>query len=69
MAKYSTLSQIQTDIRNGQTSILQVAEYYLRQIEDTQRLNAYIEVFTDEVVERAIELDKKFRHHPERMGR
>lgn len=69
MAKYSTLSQIQTDIRNGQTSILQMAEYYLRQIEDTQRLNAYIEVFTDEVVERAIELDKKFRHHPERMGR
>jgi aspartyl-tRNA(Asn)/glutamyl-tRNA(Gln) amidotransferase subunit A len=69
MAKYSTLSEIQSDIRNEKTSVLQVVEYYLGRIESTQHLNAYIEVFTEESVKRAIELDKKYRHHPKSVGR
>ena len=69
MAKYSTLSEIQSDIRNEKTSVLQVVEYYLGRIESTQHLNAYIEVFTEEAVKRAIELDKKHRHHPQSVGR
>lgn len=69
MPKYTHLKQIQEDIIKGETSILQVVEYYLRRIEETQQLNAYIEVYADEAVEKAIELDKKFRHHPDKMGR
>lgn len=69
MPKYSNLAHIQADIKSGQTSILQVVEHYLYRIEETQNLNAYVEVYADEAVERAIELDKKMRHHPEKMGR
>jgi aspartyl-tRNA(Asn)/glutamyl-tRNA(Gln) amidotransferase subunit A len=69
MAKYSTLSDIQSDIRHEKTSVLQVVEYYLGRIETTHHLNAYIEVFTEEAVKRAIELDKKYRHHPHSVGR
>ena len=69
MPKYFTLSEIQADLKSGTTSILQVVEYYLSRIEATQHLNAYIEVFTEEAVERAIELDKKYRHYPESAGR
>jgi aspartyl-tRNA(Asn)/glutamyl-tRNA(Gln) amidotransferase subunit A len=69
MAKYSTLSEIQSEIRAEKTSVLQVVEYYLGRIESTQHLNAYIEVFTEEAVKRAIDLDKKYRHHPQSVGR
>ena len=69
MAKYSTLSEIQSEICAEKTSVLQVVEYYLGRIESTQHLNAYIEVFTEEAVKRAIELDKKYRHHPQSVGR
>ena len=69
MPKYTNLAQVQADIKSGKTSILQVVEHYLYRIEETQHLNAYIEVYADEAVEKAIELDKKMRHHPDRMGR
>lgn len=69
MSKYSNLAQVQADIKSGKTSILQVVEHYLCRIEETQHLNAYVEVFGDEAIERAIDLDKKMMHHPERMGR
>ena len=64
MPKYSNLSDIQSAIKNGKTSILQVVEYYLSRIEATQHLNAYVEVFAEEAVKKAIELDKKYRHPP-----
>jgi aspartyl-tRNA(Asn)/glutamyl-tRNA(Gln) amidotransferase subunit A len=69
MPKYSTLSAIQSDIKNGKTSVLQVVEHYLGRIEATQELNAYVEVYAEEAVEKAIELDKKYRHHPDQMGK
>ncbi len=69
MPKYSTLSSVQSDVRSGKTSILQVVEYYLSRIEATQQLNAYVEVYAEEAVQKAIELDKKYRHHPDQVGK
>jgi aspartyl-tRNA(Asn)/glutamyl-tRNA(Gln) amidotransferase subunit A len=69
MPKYSTLSAVQSDLKSGKTSVLQVVEYYLSRIEATQQLNAYVEVYAEEAVQKAIELDKKYRHHPDQMGK
>ena len=69
MLKYSTLQAIQTDIREGKTSLVQVVEYYLQRIEETKHLNAYVEVFAEEALEKALALDKKYRHDPSVCGR
>ena len=69
MAKYTTLSQIQKEIKDGKTNCVQLVDYYLQQIEKTEHLNAYIEVFEDEARRRAAELDKKYRKNPETAGR
>jgi aspartyl-tRNA(Asn)/glutamyl-tRNA(Gln) amidotransferase subunit A len=69
MAKYTTLRHIQTDIKDGKTNCVQLVDYYLQQIEKTENLNAYVEVFEDEARHRAAELDKKYRKNPASAGR
>ncbi|MBL7817242.1 MAG: Asp-tRNA(Asn)/Glu-tRNA(Gln) amidotransferase subunit GatA [Saprospiraceae bacterium] len=69
MAKYTTLGQIQKDIKDGKTNCVQLVDYYLQQIEKNEHLNAYCEVFEDEARHRAAELDKKYRKDPHSVGR
>ncbi len=69
MPKYTTLTAVQADIHAGKTSCVQLVDYYLQQIEKSESLNIYIEVFADEAIHRAIELDKKYRRNPDSIGR
>jgi aspartyl-tRNA(Asn)/glutamyl-tRNA(Gln) amidotransferase subunit A len=69
MPKYSTLKAVQTDLRDGKTTCLQLVDHYLQQIEKSEALNIYIEVFEDEAMHRARELDKKYRKNPDSVGR
>jgi aspartyl-tRNA(Asn)/glutamyl-tRNA(Gln) amidotransferase subunit A len=69
MSKYTSLSQIQADIKLGKTSCVQLVEHYLQRIEATKHLNAYVEVFAEEVLAHALILDKKYKAHPESVGK
>jgi aspartyl-tRNA(Asn)/glutamyl-tRNA(Gln) amidotransferase subunit A len=69
MPKYSTLTQIQDAIQSGQTTCLQVVDYYLAQIEATRDLNIYVEVFADEARAKAQSLDERYLQDPETVGR
>ncbi|MFT5165830.1 MAG: aspartyl-tRNA(Asn)/glutamyl-tRNA(Gln) amidotransferase subunit A [Saprospiraceae bacterium] len=69
MAKYNSLQSIQTAIRKGDTTCLELVEYYLGQIEATKALNIYIEVYAEEARERAKALDQKFSENRESVGR
>ncbi|MCB0597273.1 MAG: Asp-tRNA(Asn)/Glu-tRNA(Gln) amidotransferase subunit GatA [Lewinellaceae bacterium] len=69
MPKYTTLQQIQEAIRAGNESCEGVVQYYLSQIETTKRLNAYVEVYAGEALERARRLDARWRENPEAAGR
>lgn len=69
MPKYTTLTAIQADIRDGKTSCVQLVDYYLQQIDASEDLNIYVEVFADEAIHRARELDKKWRKNPDSVGR
>ncbi len=69
MPKYSTLKAVQTDLREGKTTCLQLVDHYLQQIEKSEALNIYVEVFEDEALHRARELDKKHRKSPDSVGR
>ncbi len=69
MPKYTTLQQIQNDLQAQQLTLHELVNYYLKNIEATQDLNAYIEVFADEALERAKSLDQKFQENSENVGK
>ena len=59
--KYSSLSQIQLELNQGKTSCVELADYYLHQNEKNTHLNALLEVFTDDVKEQAVKIDRKLK--------
>lgn len=57
--KYNSLAHIQEDIKQGKTSCVELANYYLKQNKEKAHLNALLEVFEDEMVQKASEVDQK----------
>lgn len=56
---YSSLSEIQKDIYNNQTTCESLVKNYLKRIEENQHLNAFLEVFTEEALQTAKKIDEK----------
>jgi aspartyl-tRNA(Asn)/glutamyl-tRNA(Gln) amidotransferase subunit A len=56
---YSTLAEIQGDIRIGSASCTALVEQYLSRIAASEALNAFIEVYADEAREAAARVDEK----------
>ena len=54
-----TLRQVQADIKAGNTSCEKLVNSYLQRIEEKKHLNAYLEVYGNEALERARLLDQK----------
>ena len=67
--KYSSHSQILQAIRSGETTCREVVSHYLEQIETTKNLNIYVEVFADEALQCAKNLDEKFSTDPNAVGK
>lgn len=61
MESYKNLDQIQEDILHGKTSVSALVEMYLKNIEAQQKLNAFLEVFADEAIQKAKMLDQKIQ--------
>jgi len=58
---YTNLSDIQADLQQGKTSVAKLVEAYLLQIKLNGHLNAFLEVFDEEAVLRAGEIDQKLK--------
>jgi aspartyl-tRNA(Asn)/glutamyl-tRNA(Gln) amidotransferase subunit A len=58
---YHTLSDIQTDIQQGTTSVVELVEMYLHNIKTHEHLNAFNEVFGDEALLKAHDVDLKIK--------
>ena len=56
---YNTIAEIQTAIGKGETTVKALVTNYLANIEKNKHLNAFLEVFGDEALIRAAELDLK----------
>ncbi len=69
MAKYSSINDVQKAIGLGETTCVELVEYYLKQIETTKEFNIYIEVYAEEAKAKAAELDGKFKNDPSQIGR
>ncbi|MBK7873172.1 MAG: Asp-tRNA(Asn)/Glu-tRNA(Gln) amidotransferase subunit GatA [Saprospiraceae bacterium] len=69
MPKYTSLSEIQTALKTGEADIADIVSHYLTRVETTKDLNAYVEVFAEEALQKAQALDAKFRANPASVGR
>ncbi|MBM3427573.1 MAG: Asp-tRNA(Asn)/Glu-tRNA(Gln) amidotransferase subunit GatA [Bacteroidetes bacterium] len=58
--RYSSLAEIQKDLGSGSITLPELVRYYLQQIELKRHLNAFVEVFAEEALQRAEELQKKW---------
>ncbi|HEY4148093.1 MAG TPA: Asp-tRNA(Asn)/Glu-tRNA(Gln) amidotransferase subunit GatA [Chitinophagaceae bacterium] len=56
---YHSILQYQTDLLNGTTSCVEAVEFFLQQAEAKKRLNVFVEVFAEEALQKARELDQK----------
>ena len=62
MAKfYSSLSEIKSGLQSGNITVVELVKNYLNQIELNAHLNAFNEVFADEALARAAELDNHLK--------
>ena len=62
-----SLKEIQSLIYSGKTTLEEVVKLYLVRIEQYEKLNIYVEVFAEEALEKARELDLKFKQD-EKLG-
>ena len=59
MFEFSSIAQYHAQIRRGDVSCKQAVEHFLQQINASRHLNAFIEVYAEEALQKASELDKK----------
>jgi len=55
----SSIEQYHAQLKRGDVSCKQTVEYFLQQISASKHLNAFIEVYAEEALQRASDLDKK----------
>ncbi|PLK44769.1 Asp-tRNA(Asn)/Glu-tRNA(Gln) amidotransferase subunit GatA [Emticicia sp. TH156] len=63
MAKYNSLREIQEAIRKQETSCVALVKYYLERIEENKNLNVFLEVYADEALKKATEVDEKIKNN------
>ncbi len=59
MFDYSSIEQYHARLQEGKVTCLQVVEYYLGRIRSTAHLNAFIEVYAEEALTKAKQLDEQ----------
>ncbi len=65
---HKNIASVQNTLRQKEASCTQLVNNYLQQIDKTQHLNAYIEVFSDEALEQAKHIDEKLAQN-QKLGR
>ena len=61
MKEYFTLTEIQDDLHEGRLTCVQLVNHYLERITSNAHLNAFVDVYSDEAKQRAVEIDNKLK--------
>ncbi len=69
MKTSQSLAAIRSEIKAGNLTMVQIVNEYLNNIEFTKELNLYVEVYRDEVLEKAEALDLKIKKSPNSLGK
>ncbi len=59
MFEFFSIEQYHAQLQEGSITCLQAVEHYLQRIKTTRHLNAFIEVYADEALQKAKQLDQK----------
>ncbi len=59
---YTNFSLLQADLKDGNITINDLINYYTSRIKELQHLNAFLEVFEDEAIKRAVEIQEKIKN-------
>ena len=61
---FQSLSEIRSEIDTGKLSVLKLVEHYLSNInQKNERLNAFLSVYGDEILKRAVTVDEKIKQN------
>lgn len=58
----NTFSEIQKALSSGASTLVEVTQNYLQQIENKKHLNAFVEVYRDDALSRAASIDEKIEN-------
>src|ERR1700752_5171505 len=61
MPIYKSLAEVKSDIAAGKTSCQELVSEYVERIEKNKHLNAFLEVWGDEALQRAKVIDEKIK--------
>ena len=61
MKKYTSILEVQNDLRGGALTIPDLVSYYLKNIDEKKHLNAFLEVWGEEAQDRAKRIQEKFQ--------
>lgn len=67
--KYFTLAQIQAQLLSNTLTCVELVTYYLEQIEKNKHLNAFVEIYDKEALQRAATLDQRIQKNPKQLGK
>jgi aspartyl-tRNA(Asn)/glutamyl-tRNA(Gln) amidotransferase subunit A len=59
LRNYQSLAEVRSDLKEGKTTVQSLVNYYLDRINAHKKLNAFIEVYSDEAIDRAKLIDEK----------
>jgi len=57
--EYTSISQYHLALTQGKTSCVEAVRHYLNEIQKSKHLNAFVQVFAEEAIQKATELDEK----------
>lgn len=60
---YQSLQEVQEDLNKQKITCVELVQTYLQRINENQELNAFLEVFTDESIQRAQDIDQKIANN------
>ena len=67
MFEFSSIEQYHAQLKRGDVSCKQAVEHFLQQISASKHLNAFIEVYAEEALQKAVDLDQR-RNSGEAVG-
>lgn len=60
MRKYNSIIEVQSDLRSKVLSLPELVRYYISNIESKSSLNAFLEIWKEEAIQRALEIQDRF---------
>lgn len=69
MFSFNSIKDYHTNLLNGKTTCVEAVHFYLQQIESNKNLNAFLEMYADEALQKTSELDASFSETKKLSGK